>query len=348
MGIVGLPNAGKSTLFNALLGKQAALTAQYPFATIEPNKGVVGVPDERLERLSQASGIETVKQAPVIFIDIAGLVEGAARGEGLGNKFLGEIREVDLICHVLRDFEAEGVERVGSKPLDDYYTVQAELILRDLETVEKALDKVGVDEKEKKELLQDIYQGLNEGETIREMRNKEEKEIEELNLLTAKEEIAVVNIDEERLAETKEIEEKVGRQLELPTIAMCAKLEEELWQLGEEEREEYFEELAIRELGLDRLVKVAFGKLGLIVFYTTTGEEEIRAWPIKKGTTAKQAAGVVHSDFEEQFIKARVIDWETYVNQKSWQRAAQSGKVEIRGADYQIEDGQVVEFVCGA
>jgi len=341
-----LPNAGKSTLFNALLGKQKAQTAQYPFATIEPNKGVVGVPDKRLEKLSNATGIEEIKQATVTFIDIAGLVKGAAQGEGLGNQFLGQIREVDLICQVLRDFEAEGVERVGSNPLDDYGTIKAELMLKDLETVEKVLSKTGVDEKAKKEELKALHQGLDEGKPARELGGSDL--VEELNLLTAKEEIAVVNSGEDRLEQSQTIEQMIGRELAISTIAMCAKLEEEVWQLSKEEREEYQEELGLVELGLNRLIKVAFDKLGLSVFYTTTGEEEIRAWSIKKGTSAKRAAGVVHSDFEEQFIKAKVIDWEEYVNCGSWQKAANEGKVKTRGADYQLEDGQVVEFVSSA
>ncbi len=348
VGIVGLPNAGKSTLFNALLGKQKALTAEYPFATIDPNKGVVGVPDNRLDRLSNATGIDNKKQATVTFIDIAGLVKGAADGEGLGNQFLGQIREVDLICHVVRDFEAEGVEKIGKNPLDDYQTVQAELILKDLETVEKALDKTGVNQKEEKRVLKSLYESLNEGVPVRELEERRSEEVKQLNLLTIKEEIVVVNVDEDKLGEIKEVESKVGQELDIPAIALAAKLEEQVWQLSQEEREEFLEELSILELGLNRLIRVAFAKLGLIIFYTTTSEEEIRAWPVKRGIEARKAAGVVHTDFEEKFIKARVIDWEEYANWGSWQIAAQEGRVRVVGADYKIEDGEAVEFVSGS
>ena len=348
VGIVGLPNAGKSTLFNALLGKQKALTAQYAFATIDPNKGVVGVPDSRLDRLSNATGIDNKKQAAVTFIDIAGLVKGAAQGEGLGNQFLGQIREVDLICHVLADFEAEGVEKIGKNPLDDYQTVYVELILKDLETVEKALERLGVNQKEEKRILENVYESLDEGVPVREQEERTSEEVEELNLLTIKDEIVVVNVDEDKLGEIEEIERKIGQELGVPTIALAARLEEQVWQLLEEEREEFLQELSILELGLNRLIKVAFGKLGLIIFYTTTSEEEIRAWPVKRGIEAKKAAGVVHTDFEEKFIKARVIDWEEYADWGSWQKAAQEGKVRLVGADYKIEDGQVVEFISGS
>lgn len=341
VGIVGLPNAGKSTLFNALLGKQKALTAEYPFATIEPNKGVVGVPDKRLDRLAVATRIGKKKQATVTFIDIAGLIKGAHKGEGLGNQFLGQIREVDLICLVVADFEQEGVEKVGMSPVDDYQTVMAELALKDLDTIRKAKGKVGRLEKERLGELQAMEEELDK-------KGKVTGAGKGLNLLTGKQQVVVVNVGEESLEKIKEIEETVKSEVGQAVIGLCARLEEQVWQLSEEERGEFMEELGLVELGLNRLIKVAFAKLGLISFFTTTNEKEVRAWQIKKGTSAREAAGVVHSDFKDKFIKARVIDWRELEKQGSWKQAGEAGVVRVVGADYQIEDGQVVEFASGA
>ncbi len=303
IGIVGLPNVGKSTLFNALLKKQAALVANYPFATIEPNVGVVGVPDERLAQIAKVAKSVKIVEATVKFVDIAGLVKGASQGEGLGNKFLAHIREVDAICYVLRDFSDENIIRAGSvDPQSDYQILKTELELADLQTMEN-----------------------------RKSKSKSESS-EPLRLLADKPEIIVMNTDENNLQ---------GEGLRI-----SAKLEEELAGLPAEEQKQYLAELGIKESGLEKMIKRAYQVLGLQSFLTA-GEKEARAWTIKKGTKAPQAAGVIHGDFETHFIKADCINWREFVDAGGWTKAREEGKVRMEGRDYIMAEGDVVEFKVG-
>jgi len=306
IGIIGLPNVGKSTLFNALLKKQVAYVANFPFATVEPNVGVVPVPDSRLAILARVVKTEKIVPAVVRFVDIAGLVKGASEGAGLGNKFLSRIREVDAICHVVRAFGDENIIREGSTdPKSDYEIVRMELDLADLQVKEKRAEK--------------------------------KKGIEEpLLLLADKPEIVVYNVDEKDLAKMPED----GK------IYICAKLEAELAELDENERDEYLKSLGIKETGLEKLIKKAFEMLGLQTFLTA-GEIEARAWTIKQGTKAPQAAGGIHTDFEKHFIKADVIAWEEFVKLGGWAKAREAGKVRMEGRDYVMREGDVVEFKIG-
>ncbi len=369
IGIVGLPNVGKSTLFNALLGKQQALAANYPFATIEPNIGIVPVPDERLEILvdvitkrdfSTSLGMtgttfgKTWEKPPVVpatveFIDIAGLVKGAASGEGLGNKFLASIREVDLICHVLRYFEDGEILREGAtEPTSDYNVVVAELILKDLETVQK---QEGVVKKMGGEWIafwRRLLDHLNEGKLAKSlaMAGKELEYVESLFLLTMKDEVGVVNISEGQMLEGNKIEEELGKSLGMPIVALNAKLESELAGLGKEAARELLSEYEISESGLDRLIRLAYGKLGLMSFLTA-GEKEVRAWTVKKGAKAPNAAGVIHTDFEKKFIKAKVCDYDDFVELNGWKGCAEKGKMRLEGKEYVMKEGDIVEFMIG-
>ena len=343
VGIVGLPNVGKSTLFNALLKRQQALVANYPFATIEPNVGVVEVPDERLKVLSDISHSGRIVPATVEFVDIAGLVAGAATGAGLGNKFLTHIREVDVILQVMRDFEDSEIVKEGSvDPETDYGVVETELILKDLETVNKAIDSKDIKAKgseKKKAVVDKLFAGLNEGKPAREIL-KDEVDFElarDLFLLTAKKEIRVYNV-----AETDpRLREPMG-----DALYISAKVESELSSLDEADAKAYMAELGIKESGLDLLIKKAYSSLGLISFLTT-GEMESRAWTIARGTKAPQAAGVIHTDFEKKFIKAKVCDYDKFVEAGGWKEAADKGRVRFEGKEYEMKDGDVVEFMIG-
>jgi GTP-binding protein YchF len=351
VGIVGLPNVGKSTLFNALLGKQQALAANYPFATIEPNVGVVPVPDERLGKLAEVVNTEQIVPATVEFVDIAGLVKGAASGEGLGNKFLAHIREVDLVCHVLRHFGDALVIREGAQePEADYLTVQAELILKDLETItaQKEKTKSPAMEGKLKNLILKLFDHLNAGKPARTLTvSSEEKEMmAEWFLLSAKEEIGVINIDEDQLSQTEEIQADYSQKLGFPCVALNAKLESELASLGKADAAELMGEYGIDESGLNRLIKMAYQKLGLISFLTA-GEKEVRAWTVKQGTDAPQAAGVIHTDFTKNFIKAKVVSYDDFIEFTGWKNAAEKGKVRLEGREYIIREGDVVEFMIG-
>ena len=352
-GIVGLPNVGKSTLFNALLKKQAALAANYPFATVEPNIGIVPVPDNRLNKLAKVikvfEGLEVLpplRPATIKFVDIAGLVKGAAKGEGLGNKFLAHVREVDLIINLLRDFEdKEIIKEGGINPKTDYEIVTEELILKDLETVEKTknvkVNKVKTQEdKKRQEVLEKLYQGLNKGKKARDILLSSELEIvRDLCLLTAKEEIKVFNVGErdERL---KERANKRNR------LIICAKMEEDLAGFSEEERQEYLQTAQIKETGLEKFIRVAYEKLNLISFLTA-GVIEVRAWTITKGIKAPQAAAVIHTDFEKKFIKVKICNYNDFVDFGGWKKCAEKGKVRFEGKDYEMMENHVVEFMIG-
>jgi ribosome-binding ATPase len=343
VGIVGLPNVGKSTLFNALLKRQQALVANYPFATIEPNVGVVEVPDERLAVLSKISHSGRIVPATVEFVDIAGLVAGAATGAGLGNKFLTHIREVDVILNVLRDFADSEIVKEGSvDPETDYQVIETELILKDLETVTRSLESKDIKSKgseKKRAVVEKLFAGLNDGKPSRTvLEGEEEWELaSDLFLLTAKKEIRVYNV-----AETdKRLREMMGESLYI-----CAKVEAELSSLDEADAKAYMAELGIKESGLDLLIKKAYAELGLISFLTT-GEMESRAWTTTKVAKAPQAAAVIHTDFEKKFIKAKVCDYTKFVEAGGWKEAADNGWVRFEGAEYVVRDGDVIEFMIG-
>lgn len=319
VGIVGLPNVGKSTLFNALLKKQQAYVANFPFATIEPNVGIVPVPDERLARLSEIYKAPIVP-ATVEFVDIAGLIAGAHKGEGLGNKFLSHIRQVDAICHVVRAFKNPDIIKEGSvDPKSDFETVKTELDLADLEMTEKH-------------------------------EKKKNAEVEALPLFSKKPILVVLNVDEDDLKDVASIEEKYSKELGVgkdQIVAICAKVEAELADLSTDEQKEYLKSLGINESGLERLIKRAFATLGLITFLTA-GEKEVRAWTIRKGINAVEAAGVIHTDFMKKFIKADCVNYNDFIEVGGWKGARDGGKVRSERRDYIMQDGDVVEFKIGS
>ncbi|WP_025209264.1 redox-regulated ATPase YchF [Hippea sp. KM1] len=354
-GIVGLPNVGKSTTFNAL-SRGNAESSNFPFCTIEPNVGIAEVKDERLYKLAELVKPKKITPAVVEFVDIAGLVKGASEGAGLGNKFLSHIRDVQVIVHVVRCFEDEDiVHSVGEvDPKRDIEIIDTELMLADLQTIENRENKTlkiakSGDKKAKAELeILNRFKGLLEsGKPLRgESLNEEEKElIKELRLLSAKPVIYVANVSEDSLNgnEYSEVVKQIANKENAPVIVLSSKVEEELSRLSDQERVEFMEMLGLKESGLDRLAKVGYKMLGLITFFTA-GEKEVRGWTIKKGTTAKQAAGVIHSDIERGFIRAEVIKYEDYIAAGGEKQAKEKGLMRLEGKDYIMEDGDVVYF----
>ena len=349
IGIVGLPNAGKSTLFNALT-KNDVLAANYPFATIEPNVGVVGVPDSRLPVLAEIFGSERQLPATVEFVDIAGIVRGASQGEGLGNKFLAHIRESAAICQVTRVFRDEDVTHVDGEvnPANDISTIQTELILADLETVDRAVVRLEKESRKVKELVANLEaaraakDALESGTPII-ATSIDRTLLRELSLLTAKPFIYVFNCDSDELAD-EELKARM-REIVAPAeaIFLDAKFESELVELDDEEAAEFLAEAGVTEPGLEVLARVGFATLGLQT-YLTAGPKESRAWTIKQGATAPQAAGVIHTDFEKGFIKAEVVSFDDLVAAGSMAKAKEAGKVRMEGKDYVMADGDVVEF----
>ncbi|MEL4504881.1 redox-regulated ATPase YchF [Luteococcus sp. H138] len=349
IGIVGLPNAGKSTLFNALT-RNNVLAANYPFATIEPNVGVVGVPEPRLAELAKIYDSKALLPATVSFVDIAGIVKGASQGEGMGNAFLSNIREADAICQVTRVFVDEDVTHVDGKvdPGNDIDTVTTELILADLQTLEKALPRVEKEARIKKETkpkldaMAKAVEVLNSGTTIFKS-GMDTELLRDLWLLTAKPFIYVFNCDQDELA-NEELKERM-RAVVAPAeaIFLDAKFESELVEMDEDEAREFLEEAGVDEPGLDVLARVGYDTLGL-QSYLTAGPKEARAWTIRKGATAPEAAGVIHTDFQKGFIKAEVISFDDLVSLGSVKAAREAGKARLEGKDYVMQDGDVVEF----
>lgn len=349
IGIVGLPNVGKSSLFN-LLTKKGAEAANYPFCTIDPNVGVVKVPDFRLEELAKISKPKQIIPTTIEFVDIAGLVAGAHKGEGLGNKFLAHIRECDAICEVIRDFKDKNIIHVNGQvnPEEDKETINMELIFADLATVEKRLEKlrreVKSGDKEVKAniiILEKILQQLSGGKAVRDLDFEKEEQIfvKTLNLLTIKPILYLLNIDES-------YDKNTSFDVENEVIAINVRLEEEIVNLPEEEQEEYIKELGLEQSGLDRLIQKAYKLLDLETFFTT-GPDETRAWTIKKNAKAPQAAGEIHTDFVKQFIRAEVINWQKLVESGSETKARDLGLIRTEGKDYIVTDGDVCNFLIG-
>lgn len=356
-GIVGLPNVGKSTLFNAIT-KAGALAANYPFATIDPNVGIVEVPDSRLNKLTEM--VEPKKTIPTTFefTDIAGIVKGASKGEGLGNKFLSHIREVDAICQVVRAFDDENVTHVSGRvnPLDDIEVINIELVLADLESVEKRLPRIEKMARQKDKtaememrILSRIKEALENGDPVRSLDFNEEDQryVNQAQLLTSKKMLYIANVGEDEIGDEDNDKVKAIREYatkeDSEVIVISAKIEEEIATLDDEDREMFLEDLGIEEPGLDVLIRTTYDLLGLSTYFTA-GVQEVRAWTFRQGMTAPQCAGIIHTDFERGFIRAEVTSYDDYVEHGGEQGAKEAGKQRLEGKEYIMQDGDIVHF----
>ena len=356
-GIVGLPNVGKSTLFNAIT-KAGALAANYPFATIDPNVGIVEVPDSRLIKLEEM--VQPKKTIPTTFefTDIAGIVKGASKGEGLGNKFLSHIREVDAICQVVRAFDDENVTHVSGRvnPLDDIEVINMELVLADLESVEKRLPKIEKMARQKDKtaemelrILTQIKEALEDGKPVRsiDFNEDDQKWVNQAQLLTSKKMLYMANVGEDEIGDKDNDKVKAIREYaaneDSEVIVISAKIEEEIATLDDEDKEMFLEDLGIEEPGLDRLIRTTYDLLGLSTYFTA-GVQEVRAWTFKQGMTAPQCAGIIHTDFERGFIRAEVTSYDDYVQHGGENGAKEAGRQRLEGKDYIMQDGDIVHF----
>ena len=356
-GIVGLPNVGKSTLFNAIT-KAGALAANYPFATIDPNVGIVEVPDSRLIKLEEM--VQPKKKIPTTFefTDIAGIVKGASKGEGLGNKFLSHIREVDAICQVVRAFDDENVTHVSGRvnPLDDIEVINMELVLADLESVEKRLPKIEKMARQKDKtaemelrILTQIKEALEDGKPVRsiDFNEDDQKWVNQAQLLTSKKMLYIANVGEDEIGDKDNDKVKAIREYaaneDSEVIVISAKIEEEIATLDDEDKEMFLEDLGIEEPGLDRLIRTTYDLLGLSTYFTA-GVQEVRAWTFKQGMTAPQCAGIIHTDFERGFIRAEVTSYDDYVQHGGENGAKEAGRQRLEGKDYIMQDGDIVHF----
>ncbi|EKO8603464.1 redox-regulated ATPase YchF [Staphylococcus pseudintermedius] len=356
-GIVGLPNVGKSTLFNAIT-KAGAFAANYPFATIDPNVGIVEVPDTRLTQLEAIVNPKRTVPTTFEFTDIAGIVKGASKGEGLGNKFLSHIREVDAICQVVRAFDDENVTHVAGRvnPIEDIEVINMELVLADLESVEKRLPRLEKMAKQKDKtavnevrILTRIKETLENGQPVRslEFNDEDQKYVNQAQLLTSKSMLYIANVGEDEINDVENDKVKAIReyaaQEDSEVIVISAKIEEEIATLDEEDKAMFLEELGIEEPGLNRLIRKTYDLLGLATYFTA-GVQEVRAWTFKEGMTAPQCAGIIHTDFERGFIRAEVTSYEDFVAHNGEQGAKEAGKMRLEGKDYIMQDGDVVHF----
>ncbi len=359
IGIVGLPNVGKSTLFNAITKAGAAEAANYPFCTIEPNVGMVTVPDKRLEALSKIINPERIVPATVEFVDIAGLVKGASKGEGLGNKFLSNIRSTAAICQVVRCFEDDNVIHVANKvdPINDIEVINGELILADMDTIEKAIEKHSKLAKNKNKESMEMMPALEKCKAHLDdlkllktlVLTKEEQElIKTYQLLTIKPMIFAANVAEEDLAKGNALVEKVknyAKDLGSEVVIVSAKVESELQEMDDEESKiEFLKELGVEEAGLNRLIRASYKLLGLQTYFTA-GVKEVRAWTIKVGATAPKAAAEIHTDFEKGFIRAKVVAYDKFIENNGWKGAQEAGQLRLEGKDYIVNDGDLMEFL---
>ncbi|AQQ70667.1 Ribosome-binding ATPase YchF [Limihaloglobus sulfuriphilus] len=359
IGIVGLPNVGKSTLFNALTRAQNADAANYPFCTIEPNKAVVPVPDARLYQLAEIVNPKKIEPAVIEFFDIAGLVKGASKGEGLGNKFLGNIRQTSVIVHVVRCFEDENVVHVDGAPdpARDVEVIETELVLADLEQLERKIERLEKQIKFDKKLQHTLDLGLklrdflNQGRPVSGFPENDSDLfrdfVKEMCFITSKKVIFAANVDEDGLVGDNKyvnVLEDIARQRGSDVVRICAKIEEEMVDMSDQDRNEILESMGVHECGLEKVIHKSYDSLGLMSYFTA-GPKEVRAWTIQKGWTAPQAAGVIHTDFERGFIRAEVIPYDTYIECKGESGAKAAGKLEVKGKNYVMNDGDVVHFL---
>jgi len=347
-GIVGLPNVGKSTLFNALTATKNAEAANFPFCTIDPNIGVVDVPDNRLDTLAKLSNSQKKIYTTITFVDIAGLVKGASKGEGLGNKFLSHIREVDAIIHLVRCFESDKIQHVSNKvnPAEDLETIKTEIALSDIETIQKKLEKSKKKLLSQKEIeiLEKSRDVLNKGNELNTLEDSSKKFLSQIGLLSLKPKIIVCNVDEVNLKDGNDHTLNIIKTYpKEKVITICADIEDQLSSLAAEEKSKFMREIGLEKMGISKLIKEGYDLLGLETFFTS-GKEESRAWTVKKNTSAPKAAGVIHTDFEKNFIRAEAVDTVDFIKFGSAEKCKENGKLRIEGKDYIVKDGDVLYF----